>query len=689
MAFSDDDSNHKTDKANKSSPSPVPSQSLTFPPPSGSKIPREAWKVVAILSSVATMIMYAETMLIPAIPTLIKEFGITYSTSSWILTTYLLTGAVMTPIAGKLSDIYGKKKILLMIMTVYAAGVSIAGFSTNISTMLIARGLQGVGISMFPIAFSIVRDQFPREKMAIGQGIITSMFAGGAVIGLSVGGFLIQNYGWHSTFFTIIPIVISLFLVVWRFIHIDSIAVLLPLGERQQQQQEQEESEHTLKEDGSSRKAVDKNTLNRDGLLNRIKKYSSLQTSQNDNKVRGSVSLDIKGAITLAIAITSFLLALTYLQTEGDGNNTNKILYVNYSVLQVAIFFAIGIISLISFIVIERRSKSPLIDFNILLNRDIFPAYIMILIVGLSLFLVFQTIPILVRNPPPFGFGGDAISTTRVQLPFALILLVFGPASGFIISKVGTTTSLIIGTVISTVGFFGLFSFHSSEFMLSVNLGILSVGLSFTAIGAQNTIVLNTPRQSSGISLGIASLLRIVGSSIGPALAAVYLQSYQYKPVNIIGNVQQSFPNAEAYNLIFLTAAILSLASISLALFLRLSSASPKCQNQIREERGKMNTQITQTIKEEILKWPGITTEPNRFGGIEFLVNKKEMGHLHGEKLADLPFPVEIRKELIASGRALPHHIYPESGWVSYWIRNSDDVPAVLGLFEMQYERLR
>ena len=101
---------------------------------------------------------------------------------------------------------------------------------------------------------------------------------------------------------------------------------------------------------------------------------------------------------------------------------------------------------------------------------------------------------------------------------------------------------------------------------------------------------------------------------------------------------QVAFPNTEAYNLIFLTAAILSLASISLALFLRLS-ASPKCQNQLPEERGRMNTQITQTIKEEILKWPGITAEPNRFGGIEFLVKKKEMGHLHGEKLADLPFP--------------------------------------------------
>ena len=67
----------------------------------------------------------------------------------------------MTPVAGKLSDIYGKKKVLLIIMIFYTVGVSIAGFSTNIDFMLIARGFQGVGISMFPIAFSIVRCQFP------------------------------------------------------------------------------------------------------------------------------------------------------------------------------------------------------------------------------------------------------------------------------------------------------------------------------------------------------------------------------------------------------------------------------------------------------------------------------------------------------------------------------------------------
>ena len=194
---------------------------LSSIPSSGKVIPASAWKVVVILSSIATMVMYAETMLVPAIPDLIKDFNIPYSTSSWILTAYLITAAVMTPIAGKLSDIYGKKKILLIIMIFYTVGVSIAGFSTNIDFMLVARGFQGVGLSMFPIAFSIVRAQFPRQKMAIGQGIITSMYGGGAVIGLLIGGIIIQHYSWHSTFFTLIPIAIALLFVIWRFIHVE------------------------------------------------------------------------------------------------------------------------------------------------------------------------------------------------------------------------------------------------------------------------------------------------------------------------------------------------------------------------------------------------------------------------------------------------------------------------------------
>ncbi len=98
--------------------------------------------------------------------------------------------------------------------------------------------------------------------------------------------------------------------------------------------------------------------------------------------------------------------------------------------------------------------------------------------------------------------------------------------------------------------------------------------------------------------------------------------------------------------------------------------------------------EIASLIEREIGTWPGVTVAPHRFGGIEFRLNHREVGHLHGDRLADLPFPVRIRNELVSAGRALPHHVLPDSGWVSFRLRGPEDVPAVLALFRMNYERL-
>ena len=632
---------------------------------SGKVITASAWKVVAILSSIATMVMYAETMLVPAIPDLIKDFNIPYSTSSWILTTYLITAAVMTPIAGKLSDVYGKKKILLIIMIFYTVGVSIAGFSTNIEFMLIARGFQGVGLSMFPIAFSIVRAQFPREKMAIGQGIITSMYGGGAVIGLLVGGIIIQHYSWHSTFFTLIPIAIALLFVIWRFIHVDEEG--LEQTRKQLQEQKQQLETDPIKRKKNSQSIERETTI-----------------SKSSKSVTSKTRVDVKGAITLAVAITSFLLVITYLEIGTSSSNNNSV--GSSSTITITGFSAAGIISLVLFILVEKRSTSPLFDFSLMLNKRILLPTLMIIFVGFSMFIVFQTIPILVENPQPVGFGGDPISAANVQLPFALVFLIFGPASGLLVSKLGSMKPIILGTVVGCIGFISIVISHSTEFLLSLNLAIISIGLALTNVGAQNVIILSIPRENSGTSLGMTSFMRLVGSSIAPALSGMFMQGYQYTV--IIGGKPQSFPSSEAYNLIFLTAAILSLISIALSVVL-FKLTPPKCQNHLPEEKGAIDTLITKNIKNEILSWPGVTTNPYQFGGIEFRVNKRDMGHIHGEKLADLPFPIEIRKEIIDSGKALPHIIYPESMWVSYIIQSEDDTPKIIDLFRLQYERLK
>ncbi len=98
---------------------------------------------------------------------------------------------------------------------------------------------------------------------------------------------------------------------------------------------------------------------------------------------------------------------------------------------------------------------------------------------------------------------------------------------------------------------------------------------------------------------------------------------------------------------------------------------------------------IIERIKKEILSWPYVTAELHRFGVIEFRINKREMGHIHGYRLADLPFPMIMRNELVNSGRVTTHHVLPQSGWVSYWIKDKEDIPAVIELFKLQYQRLK
>ncbi|MGH9979010.1 MAG: luciferase family protein [Nitrososphaeraceae archaeon] len=99
---------------------------------------------------------------------------------------------------------------------------------------------------------------------------------------------------------------------------------------------------------------------------------------------------------------------------------------------------------------------------------------------------------------------------------------------------------------------------------------------------------------------------------------------------------------------------------------------------------------ILESIQKEVQSWPFVTAEVNKFGGIEFRLNKRERGHIHGERLVDLPFPMKIRNELVNSGRVSPHHVLPQSGWVSYWINNGEkDVSVVLELFRMRYEQLK
>lgn len=492
------------------------------------RIHESTWITLAILGSTILITMYGETMLLPAIGDIIKEFDISYSTSSWILTAYLISGAVMTPIAGKLSDIYGRKKMVLIIFIIYIIGIAIGGISNNIYMLILARVIQGIGISMFPIAFGIIRDQFPVSKIAIGVGIFSSMFAAGSVVGMAIGGTIIKNFGWQATFFTIIPIAIILWIVIRKRIRND-------------------DHTQTIKE-------ID---------VEKEHEYSSgLGKVSEDIKMPRKQHIDIKGALSLAFSISAFLLTLTYFASinseSHEASSLDNIILVT--------LIALTIVSITSFVLIEKRAKEPLIPLNLITDRILLPSNIILLVFGITMFMIYQTIPILVTSPIPYGFGGDAIQSAMVQLPFMIVFLIFAPSSGFIVSKIGNFKPIIVGSILTSIGFASLFVLHQNELMIALNLVVISAGLSLTQVGAFNITLQHTPYQFSGVSIGISVVLVLMGSSIGPVIATTFMQTFQESAAGI--NLE-SYPSPLSYSLIFLSATIISIISFPCMILLK------------------------------------------------------------------------------------------------------------------------
>lgn len=91
-------------------------------------------------------------------------------------------------------------------------------------------------------------------------------------------------------------------------------------------------------------------------------------------------------------------------------------------------------------------------------------------------------------------------------------------------------------------------------------------------------------------------------------------------------------------------------------------------------------------ITETVTSWAGVTSQPHRFSGVEYVIGKREVGHIHGDHMLDIPFPKKVRDEIVAAGRAQPHHILPETGWVSFYLLQEGDVEKSIALLYESYQ---
>ena len=474
-----------------------------------------AWKSVVILTGTTLLILFTHTALSPAIPVIADQFNVDQSLAAWVMSIYMISGAVMTIIIGNFSDALGAKKMLVMMMAIYTVATIFAGFSQDIYTLLAIRAIQGIAIANTPIALKIIRDQFPKGKFSIGQSIVTSAYSAGMGLGVVFGPILVADAGWQTIFFICIPIAALLLFFCWRSLPVDETAKI--------------------------------------GHVEQIVK----ETSSDKPKSARKLNLDIKGIVTMAVAMVSFLIAIT---------NSGKL---PDNIIGFAVPLIIGAISLILFLRVERKAKNPLVPLKLLLQPAIFAGNISMLMFGIVQYIIITAIPQLGAAPPGSGLGLEPDAVGLLQLPLSLAVLVFGPVFGVMLAKRHSlnTKLLIPAMLIISVSFLLVTLFHSTSSDIAGSLFLFGIGAALLPVTLINIIISLTPRQLTGISSASTSDMRIIGGAIGPVIATVIITSILVS-VEVDGVVGE-YPSPSAFNIVLLVGLAMAVASTILVSLMR------------------------------------------------------------------------------------------------------------------------
>jgi MFS family permease len=475
------------------------------------KVSKPAKRALWIMGLSIILVLYVHTSLAPALASMVDYFGTDYGTVSWVLTAYLVSGAAVTIVIGRLADIFGSKKMLLLVMICYIVGTVFGGFTQNIYTLLVFRTIQGVAVALVPICIRIARDLYPPEKFPYAQGVILSMYQGGSAIGLVLGAMVVYYGGWQSVFYSAIPFSLLFFFLLWKFIPKDS-------------------------------------------PPSNIGTAKDREKNDKTSKHRGKV-IDVPGVVTMVIAICTFMLAITFL---GKGKDYVDIFWI---------FLGIGAASLAGFFIIEKRSDHPLINLKLAFHKIIRVGNVSYLMLGIVQYIIFSTIPTLGQTVEPYGLGLNTLQVGFLQLPQALVFVVLGPIAGMMAIKHGSLKYIVPGSIILAIGILALLAFHSTPAEVAIVLILFAVGGAFVTLSA-NIIIYFTPPDSTAVVAATYSTMRIIGGAIGPVMAGLFLTLYTAQVENSEG-VMISVPNTTAFNAIFLVGAVTSLSLVALMLIMK------------------------------------------------------------------------------------------------------------------------
>src|SRR3954466_1881171 len=174
--------------------------------------------ILAVLSLGGISYALLQSLVVPALPQIQSSLHTSESNVGWVLTAYLLSASVATPIIGRLGDMYGKERLLMLVLLMLAFGTLISAIASSLSLMLLGRVIQGAGGGVFPLAFSIIRDELPQERVPGAMGLVSSLLGLGAGAGVVFAGIVTEHLSYHWLFWFPLAIIVFTAYLTWRHI---------------------------------------------------------------------------------------------------------------------------------------------------------------------------------------------------------------------------------------------------------------------------------------------------------------------------------------------------------------------------------------------------------------------------------------------------------------------------------------
>ena len=414
---------------------------------------------LGILILAGISIALQQTMVVPALPALEREFDTTTAWATWLLTGFLLSASVATPLLGKPGDQYGKERMLVISLSIFLAGSIGAIFAWHIGVLIAFRIVQGCGAAVFPLAFAIIKDEFPPEKVGTAIGTVSAVFGIGGGLGLALSGVLIDHLGWRWLFIVGAAGVAAAVVLVVLFVP--------------------------------------------------------------ESPIKTPSRLDVPGALLLSVGLLALLVALTEGENWGWTSGRTLGLLAVAAVAFIAWVVVESRVPepLVDMRMMTRR---PVLFANLtglIAGFALFGSFVLVP----SLLQLPRGLPADLAQLADYGFNASATQTGLYLLPAALTGFVTGPLSGVLASRWGPKWPLAIGMGLGATGLAILAMWHEEPWQIVLGMLVLGAGLPMTFASMANIIVNSVRPTETGVATGMNTVMRTVGGVIGGQAGAAIL----------------------------------------------------------------------------------------------------------------------------------------------------------------------